>query len=108
MYALDKHNHETRQTLLDALEDNLRDTVALTSILISSRDNQDNILTLGEYPSLRISLNKTIRDIEACVRAGTEHLMNKGLLLRQNQAKREMQVSIVDRMSAGADGTYVL
>ena len=108
MYVLDNYNHETRQTLLDALEDNLRDAVALTMILVSGRDDQDIVCTHGEYPSLRISLNKTIRDIEACVRAGTEHLMNKGLLLRQNQAKREMQVSIVDRMSAGADGTYIL
>ncbi len=105
MYALDKHNHETRQTLLDAQEDNLRDALALTKILVSSRNDQDIVYTLGEYPSLRISLNKTIRDIEACVRAGTEHLMNKGLLLRQNQAKREMQVSTVDRMGAGAVGT---
>lgn len=105
--ALDECDPETRQSLLDAFEDILRESAGLVKIFVSSRDDQDIVCTLREYPNMNISSDKNTTDIEVFDEKETQRLVQKRRLLRNSRAKVEMQALIVDQISHGADGMLV-
>ena len=105
--ALDECNPETRQSLLDAFEELMRESAGLVKIFVSSRDDQDIVCTLREYPSLNISSAKNQADIEHFVEQETKKLVDKRKLLRNSSAKEAMQKLIIDEVSRGADGMSV-
>ena len=102
--ALDECVPEKRQTLLDALENILQDSMGLVKIFVSSRDDQDLVCTLREYPNLDIISDRNTVDIESFVRTETENLVRKRRLLRNSNARDELKALIIDRVSKGADG----
>ena len=102
--ALDECDPDKRQVLLDALESILQDSIGLVKIFISSRDDQDIVCTLREYPNLDIVSNRNTADIEAFVRTETERLVKKRRLLRNSNAKEVLKALIIDQVSKGADG----
>ena len=106
--ALDECNPETRQSLLDAFEDLMRESAGLVKIFVSSRDDQDIVCTLREYPSLNISSDKNQADIAYFVEQETNKLVDKRKLLRNSSAKEEMQELIIGEVSKGADGMSVI
>ena len=106
--ALDECDPETRQSLLDAFEGILEESAGLVKIFVSSRDDQDIVCTLREYPNLNISSDKNATDIEVFVKTETERLVQKRRLLRNSGAKEEMQALIIDQVSKGADGMLVI
>lgn len=102
--ALDEVAFEKRQDLLDAFEDILRESFGLVKLFVSSRDDQDIVYTLEEYPSLYIASGRNAADIEAFVRTETETLVRKRRLLHKSPAKEELMDLIIDKVSKGADG----
>ena len=106
--ALDECDPETRQSLLDAFEDILQEAAGLVKIFVSSRDDQDIVCILREYPNLDISSDKNTHDIQTFVRIETERLVRKRRLLRNSRTREGMQALIIEQVSAGAEGMYVL
>ncbi|KAF6227916.1 hypothetical protein HO133_007644 [Letharia lupina] len=104
--ALDECDAEMRQSLLDAFEHILKESVGLVKIFVSSRDDQDIVYTLRDYPNLDISSDRNTADIEAYVKTEAQKLVNKGQLLRNSRAKEEMTALIIDQVCKGADGMF--
>jgi len=105
--ALDECDPNTRQSLLDAFEDILRESAGLVKIFVSSRDDQDIVYTLRGYPNMDISSNKNAADIEVFVEKETQRLVQRGRILRNSRAKVDMQALIIDQVIEGADGMLV-
>ena len=106
--ALDECNRDTRQSLLDSLEEILKESAGLVKVFVSSRDDQDIICTLRDYPNLDLSSDtKNATDIQHYVMIETQRLVEKRQLLRNSSSKKEMQRLIIDQVTAGADGMSV-
>ena len=104
--ALDECDPNMRQDLLDAFEHILKESAGLVKIFVSSRNDQDIVYTLRDYPNLDIVSNMNTADIEAYVKIETQKLVKSGQLLRNSRAKEEMTALIVDHVSSGADGMF--
>lgn len=102
--ALDECDPEKRADLLENLEKLLRDSSNLIKVFISSRDDQDIVWHLQEYPQLEIASNKNRNDIEAFVRNEEKELINKRKLLKYSDAKEELTALIIDKVIEGAAG----
>ena len=105
--ALDECDRDNRQSLLDAFEDILKESSGLVKVFVSSRDDQDIVQTLREYPHLNTSSNKNMQDIENFVRIQTHTLIRQGRLLRHSRAQKAMLKLIIDQVCEGADGMSV-
>ncbi len=106
--ALDECDPDKRRSLLDAFEYILKESAGLVKIFVSSRDDQDITWTLQDYPSLIVEKKNNSQDIEAFVRIETECLVKQRRLLRNSQAREEMQALIIDQVCEDADGMLVL
>ena len=104
--ALDECDPVRRQNLLDAFEHILKESVGLVKIFVSSRNDQDIVYTLREYPNMEISSDKNTADIKAYVETETMRLVRTGQLLRNSRAKEKMTASIMKQISGGADGMF--
>ena len=104
--ALDECDPLMRQNLLDAFEHILRESLGLVKIFVSSRNDQDIVCTLRDYPNMNISSDRNTADIEAYVKTETMKLVSKGQLLRTSRAKYEMATLIIKQISDGADGMF--
>lgn len=102
--ALDEVDSEKRQDLLDPFEEILRDSLGLVKIFLSSRDDQDIVCALEEYPSLYIASDRNAADIETFVKTETDTLVRKRRLLHKSPAQEELKDLIIDKVSKGADG----
>jgi len=102
--ALDECIPETRTDLLEAFEGVLQESTHLVKIFISSRDDQDIVCRLQEYPSLKIASYKNKDDIAAFVTAETNGLIQKKKLLKFSSSKEQLQKLIIDQVIKGADG----
>ena len=102
--ALDECETEKRQHLLDTFEDILKHATGLIKIFVSSRDDQDIVCTLREYPNLDIVSDRNTADIQSFVKIETERLVSKRWLLRYSNSKDELKILIIDQVSKGADG----
>jgi hypothetical protein len=69
--ALDECDAERRADLLETLETILKKPSRLVKIFISSRDDQDIVCHLQNYPSLELVSNRNMDDIASFVRAET-------------------------------------
>ena len=105
--ALDECDPEKRHSLLNAFEYILKESAGLVKIFVSSRDDQDITWTLQDYPSLIVEKKKNCQDIEAFVKIETEFLVKQIRLLRNSQARGEMQALIIEQVCEGADGMLV-
>lgn len=104
--ALDESDPQLRQSLLDAFEYILKESAGLVKIFVSSRNDQDIVYTLREYPNLYISSDRNTPDIKAYVKIETRRLVRSRQLLRNSSAKEEMTKLIIKRLSSGADGMF--
>ena len=104
--ALDECDPLMRQSLLDAFENILKESLGLVKIFVSSRNDQDIVCTLRDYPNMDISSDQNTADIKAYVKTETMKLVRKGQLLRNSRAKEKMAASIVEHVGAGADGMF--
>ena len=104
--ALDECDPLMRRDLLDAFEHILKESLGLVKIFVSSRNDQDIVCTLRDYPNMDISSDKNTSDIKAYVKTETMKLVKTGRLLRNSRAKDRMAASIVKHISGGADGMF--
>ena len=105
--ALDECDPENRTDLLYTLETILRDSPSLVKIFVSSRDDQDIVCHLENYPNLDISSNKNMVDIESFVKAETLSLIQKKKLLRSSGNKEALAEKIIYEVTNGASGMLV-
>ena len=104
--ALDECDPLMRQSLLDAFEHILKESLGLVKIFVSSRNDQDIVCALRSYPNMGISSDRNTADIEAYVETETMKLVKNGQLLRNSRAKDKIAASIVQHVSGGADGMF--
>ncbi|EXL66681.1 hypothetical protein FOPG_17162 [Fusarium oxysporum f. sp. conglutinans race 2 54008] len=104
--ALDECNPATRESLLSAMEDILRESPCLVKIFVSSRDDQDIVYRLQRYPNLKISSHKNSSDIANFVESETGRLLNSGKLLRYSSAQQMMKQKIIKRVASDAQGMF--
>ena len=105
--ALDECDPEKRDMLLDAIENLLQNSsLGLLKVFVSSRDDQDIVCTLREYPNLDLVSSRNSADIEAFVKEETDRLVKKRRLLRNSHAKEELKILIINEVSRNADGMF--
>ncbi|KAI1129531.1 hypothetical protein F5Y10DRAFT_264070 [Nemania abortiva] len=104
--ALDECHPETRQKLLDKLEDILRKSPTLVKIFVSSREDQDIKYNLRDYPALELSSDLNTDDIDRFVECETRLLIKQGKLLQSSNRKGELTQEIIQKVSNGADGMF--
>lgn len=102
--ALDECDLENRYQLLGAMEAILDRSNGLIKIFASSRDDDDIVCELQNYPNLKISSSKNSEDIDYFVRTETEQLVKRNRLLRHSYSKNELKDLIVTNVINGADG----
>jgi hypothetical protein len=102
--ALDECDPERRADLLETLERILHESTSLVKIFVSSRDDQDIVCHLREYPSLEIASWRNKDDIANFVRAETNSLIQKRKLLKFSSDKDQLRKLIVDQVIKGANG----
>ena len=102
--ALDECNPEKRADLLETLETILQESSRLVKIFVSSRDDQDIVCHLEDYPNLNIASDRNMDDIASFVRAETQGLIKKRKLLRYSKNHKELMESIIDQVIEGANG----
>lgn len=102
--ALDECDPERRADLLEALQSILQESSTLVKIFVSSRDDQDIVCHLQDYPNLALSSDKNKGDICAFVTAETNLLIQRRKLLPFSSKKDEMKAKIIEQVTKGADG----
>lgn len=102
--ALDECDPEKRADLLEALESILRDSTSLVKIFVSSRDDQDIVWHLQNYPNLELSSEKNKDDIALFVREETSTLIRKRKLLRWSADRESLRTEIIEKVTTDADG----
>ncbi|SPJ73916.1 uncharacterized protein FTOL_03646 [Fusarium torulosum] len=104
--ALDECNPAIRESLLFAMELILKEAPCLVKIFVSSRDDQDIVFKLRQYPNLELSSHRNSNDIAKFVELETYRLMNSGKLLRYSSAQQELKEDIIRRVASDAQGMF--
>ena len=86
------------------MESILQDSSCLIKIFVSSRDDQDIVLRLQEYPNLELSSDRNSQDIAKFVESETSYLIERGSLLAFSSIKRELQQKIVREVISSSAG----
>ncbi|KAK3304914.1 uncharacterized protein B0T15DRAFT_371683, partial [Chaetomium strumarium] len=102
--ALDECNPATRRQFLNAIESILRDSSSLVKIFVSSRDDQDIVYKLQEYPNLELSSDRNQDDIAKFVESETNSMIKSGAMLRYSTSKEELRQRIIEEVTKGAHG----
>lgn len=105
--ALDECDPATREDLLDALERFLREAPCLLKIFISSRDDQDLVCRLQNYPTLELSSDRNGADIKAFTRSELDRRIQRQELLWGSPRKDELRGNIIHELETNARGMYV-
>jgi hypothetical protein len=102
--ALDECEPETRADILDVFTDILQNASTLVKLYVSSRDDQDIVYQLKDYPNLELSSDKSSADIVHFVRSETDRLIGRKMLLRSTSNRTEMRSAIIANVSEDANG----
>jgi hypothetical protein len=94
--ALDECNPATRRQFLNAMESILRDSSSLVKIFVSSRDDQDIVYKLQQYPNLELSSDRNQDDIAKFVESETNSMIKSGAMLRYSTSKEELRQRIIE------------
>ena len=106
--ALDECDPERRTDLLETLESILQESSGLVKIFVSSRDDQDIVLRLLDYPNLELSSEMNKDDISSFVIAETDNLVKRKKLLALSTNKENLKIEIIEQVTKKADGMSVL
>ena len=102
--ALDECDPERQVDLLESLEEILQKSSSLVKIFVSSRDDQDIVLHLRDYPNLELSSDKNMDDITSFVAAETHTLIKRRKLLALSSDKESLKPQIIKQVTKGANG----
>lgn len=106
--ALDECDSEKRTDLLETLESILQESSSLVKIFVSSRDDQDIVLHLRDYPNLELSSEMNKNDISSFVIAETNNLIKRKKLLALSTNKEKLKIEIIEQVTSQAGGMLVL
>ncbi|KAI1672188.1 hypothetical protein L13192_03047 [Pyrenophora tritici-repentis] len=104
--AMDECDPQKRHELLKALEKILQNSSSLVKIFVSSRNDQDIVLRLRNYPNLEIDSRRNCDDIARFVNEQVEELVQDGRLLSYSDSETEMKKLIVGKVIEGAAGMF--
>ncbi|KAF2463404.1 uncharacterized protein BDR25DRAFT_362944 [Lindgomyces ingoldianus] len=104
--AMDECDPSKRRELLKTLEQILRDSSSLVKMFVSSRDDQDIVLRLHNYPNIEISSQRNADDIMRYVRSQTEQLIQEKELLQYSTSQAEMKELIINKVIEDANGMF--
>lgn len=102
--ALDECDPERRGDLLETLESILKESLSLVKIFISSRDDQDIVLHLRDYPNLDLSSEKNRDDISLFINTEVHSLIKKRRLLAYSMNREDLKMKIIEQVTKKADG----
>jgi hypothetical protein len=102
--ALDECEPDTRADILDVFIDILHNASTLVKLFVSSRDDQDIVYQLKDYPNLELSSDKNSADIVHFVRSETDRLIARKMLLRSTSNRTQMRSAIIAKVSEDANG----
>ena len=105
--TLDECDPERRTDLLETLESILQKSSGLVKIFVSSRDDQDIVLRLLDYPNLELSSEMNKDDISSFVIAETDNLIKRRKLLALSTNKENLKMEIIEQVTKKADGISV-
>ncbi|KAM0268809.1 hypothetical protein ACHAPA_004739 [Fusarium lateritium] len=108
MDALDECNPDTRETLLETLEDLLKESPCLLKIFVTSRTDRDITYKLNNYPNVCLSSDRNTPDIDLFIESETDRLIEKGQLLRDSNRKNELRDLIINTLTYRAQGMFRL
>ena len=106
--ALDECDSEKRADLLEIFESILQESSSLVKIFVSSRDDQDIVMQLRNYPNLELSSVRNKDDISSFVITETENLIKRNKLLRFSIDKETLKNEIIEKITKDAAGMLVL
>ncbi|EUC43671.1 hypothetical protein COCMIDRAFT_38402 [Bipolaris oryzae ATCC 44560] len=104
--AMDECDPETRWELLEYLEMILKNASSLVKIFVSSRNDQDIVLQLKNYPNLEINSRMNKSDIARFVKNETEQLVKRRKLLCRSNSRDELKELIISKTTANAHGMF--
>jgi len=105
--VLDECDPEKRAYLLKFLELIFQESEGLVKIFVSSRDDQDVVWHLQDYPNLELSSDQNKEDIKPFVKKETESFVLNGDLLRlsiNKENKEKLVMEIINRVTQGVVG----
>ncbi|KAM0238863.1 hypothetical protein ACHAP5_008552 [Fusarium lateritium] len=108
MDALDECNPDTREILLETLEDLLKESSCLLKVFVTSRTDRDITYKLSNYPNVCLSSDRNTPDIDLFIRSETARLIEKGHLLRDSNRKDELRDLIINTLTSRAQGMFRL
>ncbi len=110
--ALDECESEERDKIMDALSLIVKKSGgALVKFLISSRDDVSlGVLPTRNQSEIHVEENRNQQDINGYVKAQLSRLIqqNRLRILGSKRLPKGLQAKIIDRLSQGAQGMYVL
>jgi hypothetical protein len=106
--ALDECDLDKRADLLENLESILQKSICLVKIFVSSRDDQDIVCHLRDYPNLQLSSESNKDDISLFVTSETESLIRRKKLLALSTNKEKLKVEIIRTVTRDAGGMLVI
>lgn len=101
--ALDESDPDERWRLLEALKTIIHSSSNLVKIFVSSRDDTDIKLELGQVPNLYINARESSGDIARFARREVTQAIAKRRLLRGN-VTNELKEQIIATIAEGAKG----
>ena len=104
--AMDECDIGTRWELLEYLEAILKNASSLVKIFVSSRNDQDIVLQLKNYPNLEINSRMNESDIARFVKNETEQLVKRRKLLCRSNSRDELKELIISKTTASAHGMF--
>jgi len=95
--ALDECDVATRYDLLDALEYIQHESANLVKIFLSSRDEQDLVSRLRNFPNIATTAKDNVESVKAFVQWRIEEYVSTGRLLRGFSEQAELKSLIVKK-----------
>ncbi|KAL9053328.1 MAG: hypothetical protein Q9162_004828 [Coniocarpon cinnabarinum] len=104
--ALDECSRDTRQDLVNALGGILRKSSSLVKIFVSSRDDVDLVLSMRDYPEIRIEAADNEQDIAFYISHKLGELTADKKLLPAEGVSTSLREQIERRLCEGAQGMF--
>ena len=92
-----------KTNLLKTLKTILQESSRLVKLFVSSRDNQNIIYHLQNYPNLNIASNRNINNITSFIKDKTQNLIRKKKLLQYNNNQKKLIESIINKITKRAN-----
>lgn len=102
--ALDECDRENRWELINAFEHILQDSSSLVKIFVTSRDDQDLVLAMNNYPEVRIEATDNQDDISHYVSHSVDQLIREKKMLPTQGVPDKLRAQIKQRLCEGAQG----